>query len=71
MNRNHYVQLLLNDDSSPLSPIQRLWREAADISCRHLETHFRRRISLWNRLYGVQRPEGNNTAEDAINLDSP
>ena len=40
VNKNHYVQLLMNDDSSPLPPIQRSWREAADNSCRHLETHF-------------------------------
>ena len=46
VNRNHYVQLLMNDDSSPLPPIQRSWREAADNSCRHLETHFRSKISF-------------------------
>ena len=69
--RNHYVQLLMNDDSSPLPPIQRSWREAADNSCRHLQTHFLSRMSLWNRLYGVQPRQGNNTAEDAVNLDSP
>ena len=71
VNRNHYVQLLMNDDSSPLPPIQRSWREATDNSCRHLETHLQSKISLWNRIYGVQRPQGNNIAEDAINLDSP
>ena len=46
VNRNHYIQLLMNDDSSPLLLIQRSWREAADNSCRHLETHFQRRFSL-------------------------
>ena len=46
VNKNHYVQLLMNDDSSPLPPIQRSWREAADNSCRHLETHFRQDFSL-------------------------
>ena len=46
VNRNHYVQLLMNDDSSPLLQIQRLWRKAAENLCRHLETHFRSRISL-------------------------
>ena len=71
VNRNHYVQLLMNDDSSPLPPIQRSWREATNNSCTPLETHFRSRISLWNRLYRVQPPQGNNTAEDAVNLDSP
>ena len=71
VSRNHYVQLLMNDDSSPLPPLQRSWREAADNSCRHLETHFRSKISLGNRLYGVQPPQGNNTDEDALNLDSP
>ena len=38
--RNHYVQLLMNNDSSLLPSIQRSWREATDNSCRHLETHF-------------------------------
>ena len=46
VNRKHCVQLFMNDDSSLLSPIQRSWREVADNSCRHLETHFRSRISL-------------------------
>ena len=69
-NRNHYVQLLMKDVSSPLPPVQRSWREATDNSCRHLETHFHSRISLWNRLYGLQPPQGNNTAEDAVNLGS-
>ena len=71
VNRNHYVQLLMNNDSSPLPPVQRSWREAVDNSCRHLATHFRSRISLWNRIYGLQPPQDNNTVEDAVNLDSP
>ena len=61
----------MNDDSSLLSPIHRSWREAVDNSCRHLETHFQSMISLCNRLYGVQPSQGNNTAEDAVNLDCP
>ena len=40
VNRNHYVQLLMHDDSSSLPPIQRSWREAADNLCRNLKTHF-------------------------------
>ena len=42
----HYVQLLINDDSSSLPPVQRSWSEATDNSCRHLETHFRSKISF-------------------------
>ena len=30
VNRNHYVQLLMNNDSSPLPPIQRSWKEATN-----------------------------------------
>ena len=71
VNRNHYVQLLMNYDSFLLPLIQQSWREATDNSSRHLESHFRTRISLWNRLYGIQPPQGNNTVKDAINLDSP
>ena len=71
VNRNHYVQLLMNDDSSPLPPIHQAWRKASNNSCRHLETHFCSKMSLWNRLYEVQPPQGNITAEDAVNLDSP
>ena len=71
VNRNHYVQLLMNADSSPLPPIQQSWREATDQLSRHLESHFRTRISLWNRLYGIQPPQGNKTAKDAINIESP
>ena len=69
--RNHYVQLLTNDDSSPLSPVHQAWREAAENYCRHLEIHFHSRISLWNRLYRVRLQQRYNTAEDAVNLDSP
>ena len=61
----------MNDDSSPLPLVQRSWREAVNNSSRHLETHFRSRILLWNRIYEPQPRQGNNTAEDAINLDSP
>ena len=61
----------MNDYSSPLPPVQRSWREAVDNSSRHLETHFRSRILLWNRLHGPQPPQGNITAEDAVNLVSP
>ena len=71
VNRNHYVQLLINDDSSPIPPLQRSWRKVTDNLNRHLESHFQTRISLWNRLYGIQLPQGNNTTKDAINFDSP
>ena len=71
MNRNHFVQQLMNDDSSPLPPVQQSWREAVDNFFRHIETHFSSRILLWNRLYGPRPPQHNNTAEDAVNLDSP
>ena len=54
LNENHYVQLLMNDDSSPLQPVQQNWRAAANNSCRDLERKYRKRISLWNRLCGVQ-----------------
>ena len=33
---------------------------AADNSYRHLKTHFCSSISLWNILYGIQPPQGNN-----------
>ena len=71
VNGNHYVQLLMNDDSTPLPPVQQNWRAAANNSCRDLERQYCNRISLWNRLCGVQRPQQNNTAEDAVNLDTP
>ncbi|XP_057516592.1 uncharacterized protein LOC130797835 [Amaranthus tricolor] len=32
VNGNHYVQLLMNDDSSPLLPVQQNWRAAANNS---------------------------------------
>ena len=54
VNGNQYVQLLMNDDSSPLPPVQQNWRAAANNSCRDLERQYRNRISLWNRLCGVQ-----------------
>ena len=38
---------------------------------RHIETHFTTRIMLWNNLRGPQPPPRNNTADDAVNLDSP
>ncbi|XP_057528298.1 uncharacterized protein LOC130807031 [Amaranthus tricolor] len=71
VNGNHYVQLLMNDDSSLLPPVQQNWRAAAKNSCRDLERQYRNMISLWNRLCGIQRPQHNNTAEDAVNLDTP
>ena len=71
VNGNHFVQLLMNDDSFSLPPVHQRWREAVDNFFRHLETHFTRRIMLWNKLCGPQPPQRNNTAEDAVNLDSP
>ena len=64
VNKNHYVQLLMNDDLSPVPPVQQNWRAAANNSCKDLE------ILLWNRLCGIQRQK-NNTVEDAVNLDTP
>ncbi|XP_057527371.1 uncharacterized protein LOC130806355 [Amaranthus tricolor] len=70
VNGNHYVQLLMNDDSSPLPPVQQNWR-AANNSCADLERQYRNRISLWSRMCNIQRQQHNNTAGDAVNLDSP
>ena len=70
VNRNHFVQLLINDDSSPQPPVQHSCREAVDNSSRHIETHFSSRILLWNRLYEPRPPQHNNITEDAVNLDS-
>ena len=61
----------MNDDLSPLPPVQRSWREVVENYSRHLETHFRSRFLLWNTLYWPQLPQANNIAEDAVNLDSP
>ncbi|XP_057515127.1 uncharacterized protein LOC130796755 isoform X2 [Amaranthus tricolor] len=71
VNGNHFVQLLMNDDSSPLPPVHQRWREAVDNFSRHIKTHFTSRIMLWNKLCGSRPPQRNNTAEDAVNLDSP
>jgi hypothetical protein len=71
VNHNHYVQLLMNDDTSPLPPIQQNWRAAADVTCVELARHFQSRISLWTSMVGRERQQGNNTADDAVNLDSP
>ncbi len=30
VNGNHFVQLLMNDDSSPLPPVHQRWRDAVD-----------------------------------------
>ena len=38
VNGNHYVQLLMNDDSSPLPPVQQNWRAVANNSCKFRET---------------------------------
>ena len=70
VNRNHYVQLLMNDDSSPLPLVHQAWRQAANNSCRYLERHFCSKISLWNKLLGLRLWPRDNTAEDAVNLDS-
>ena len=61
----------MNDDSSPLPPVHQGWREAVDNFSKHIETHFRRRIMLWNKLCRPKPPQRNNTAEDAVNLNSP
>jgi hypothetical protein len=71
VNGNHYVQLLMNDDSSPLPPVHVNWRAATDSACRDLERQYHNRISHWNRLCGVQSQQRKNTAEDAVNLDTP
>ena len=60
----------MNDDTSPLPPIQQNWRDAAEPTCRDFERQYRSRITHWNRLIGVQE-QRNNNPEDAINLDSP
>ena len=46
VNRNDYVQLLMNDDSSPLPPVQQNWRAAANSSCKDLEIQYHNRILL-------------------------
>ena len=71
MNRNHLVQLLMNDDSSPLPPIHQRRKQAADNFTKHLDTHFTTRIMLWNNLRGPRPRPTNNTADDAVNLDTP
>ena len=63
VNGNHFVQLLMNDDSSPLPSVHQRWREAVDNFTRHIETHFTSRIMLWNKLCGPRPPH-------AVNLDS-
>ena len=45
-NRNHFIQLLMNNESYPLPPVHEAWRQAAHNSCRHLERHFHSRINL-------------------------
>ncbi|XP_057540750.1 uncharacterized protein LOC130818604 [Amaranthus tricolor] len=70
VNRNHFVQLFMNDDSSPLPPIHPRWKQAADNFAKDLDTNFTTRIMLWNNLRGVPPPT-NNTADDAVNLDTP
>jgi hypothetical protein len=64
MIHHHYRQF-------PLPPIQQNWRAAADVTCVELARHFQSRISLWNSMVGGERQQGNNTADDAVNLDSP
>ena len=46
VNGNHFVQILMNDDSSPLSPVHQRWREGVNNFSRHIETHFTSRIML-------------------------
>ncbi|XP_057517078.1 uncharacterized protein LOC130798205 [Amaranthus tricolor] len=70
VNRNHFVQLFMNDDSSPLPPIHPRWKQAADNFAKDLDTNFTTRIMLWNNLRGAPPPT-NNTADDAVNLDTP
>ncbi|XP_057518360.1 uncharacterized protein LOC130799274 [Amaranthus tricolor] len=53
-----------------LPPVQQNWR-AANNSCADLERQYRNRISLWSRMCNIQRQQHNNTAGDAVNLDSP
>ncbi len=69
VNNNHYVQLLMNDDTSPLPPVQENWRDAAEPTCRDFERQYRNRIAHWQRLVGVQE-QRNNNPDDAVNLDS-
>ena len=71
VNGNHFVQLLMNDDSSPLPPIHQRWKQAADNFTKHLDTHFTTRIMLWNNLRGPRPRPTNNTADNAVNLDTP
>jgi len=71
VNRNHYVQLLMNDDTSPLPPIHTNWREACDVACVALARPYESRIALWRSLIGGGIHPGNNTADNAVNLDSP
>ena len=71
VNGNHFVQLWMNDDSSPLPPVHQRWREAVDNFCKHIETHFSTRIMLWNNLCEPRPPLRNNNADNAVNLDSP
>ena len=48
VNRYHYVQLLMNDDSSPLPLVQQNWRAAPNNSCKDLEIQYHNRKLLWN-----------------------